>query len=697
MLVALLPYQPEVSAAAVRLSPSFVHPLGTDAVGRDVGLRLLAGVRPLVEGGGVALVIALALGVPAGAWAGARGGLVARLVCGAGVAVGSLPGIPLALLAGLLLGHGAVSLGVGWGVGCAPAVLQATYQRVDALRREERLLALVAHGIPEWRAVARHLVWNNSRIEIRMQSARVLAGFLAMETALSYLGRAGVAEPDPSWGNMLAMALASGAPAAAAAPAVVVALFSAGLWRLALPVRRAAAAGNLEPAAGALLVESLEVRSADRTLVRLPTFSVPQGTVTALVGASGSGKSLALRAIATVLPDGVCASGSVVRPRVAWVAQDGRASLDPLLRISDQGLPDDPVSLSAVLELSGFPAGLLSAWPHELSGGEAQRAALLCALSVPGAGLLLADEPTTGLDPRARRALVAALRRVTDAPARPAVLFVTHDRRLLPGFVDAVVELDAQPRSVIVRARPRVVAGEVLLTAEGLAVHAGLTRRPAHPSGPAILCGLSIEVRAGETVGLIGESGAGKTTLLRALAGLCGSSGALTVLGVDPRRAAPVGLQLIWQDPGTSLDPSMPVGELLAISARLGGTRRVEDALTRVGLSHRGDALPGELSGGERRRVSLAQVWLAGARLVMADEPTAALDAGRSVDALDLLRELVGDTGGVLLASHDLGLLLPLCDRVYVLHQGRCVDCFRPDEAGSAGRHPFTQSLLDAA
>lgn len=695
MLVAVLPYEPMVNADAVRLAPSFAHPLGTDAVGRDVGLRLLAGVRPLVEGGGLALVIALAIGVPAGAWAGARGGMIARCVRGAGVAVGSLPGIPLALLTGLVLGHGAVSLGIGWGLACAPAVLQAIYQRVDALRREDRLLALVAHGIPEWRAVARHLVWNNSRTELRVQSARVLAGFLAMETALSYLGRAGVAEPDPSWGNMLAMALSSGAPSGAVGPAVVVALVSAGLWRLALPVRGATAAGNLEPAPGPLQVESLEVQSADRALVRLPALAAPQGTVTALVGASGSGKSLALRAIATILPEGLHATGSVVRPRVAWVAQDGRASLDPLLRIGDQSLPDDPGDLQAVLELSAFPPALLGAWPHELSGGEAQRAALLCGLSVPGAGLLLADEPTTGLDPRARRALVAALRRVTEGPTRPAVLFVTHDRRLLPGFADAVVELDAQPRSVIVRARRPVVAGEVLLRAEGFGVYAGLTRRPARPSGPAILRGLSIEVRAGETVGLIGESGVGKTTLLRALAALCASSGTLTVLGVDPRRVAPTGLQLIWQDPGTSLDPALSVGELLAISATLGGTRRVEDALTRVGLSHRADALPGELSGGERRRASLAQVWLAGARLVLADEPTAALDSGRSVEALDLLRELVGDEGGILLASHDLGLVLPLCDRVYVLHQGECVDCFRPEEARAATRHPFTRALLE--
>jgi peptide/nickel transport system ATP-binding protein len=216
-----------------------------------------------------------------------------------------------------------------------------------------------------------------------------------------------------------------------------------------------------------------------------------------------------------------------------------------------------------------------------------------------------------------------------------------------------------------------------------------------------VLRGVRLELHAGETVGLIGESGAGKTSLLRSMTGLCASTGELTLLGADPRSEKPKQTQMLWQDPGTSLDPTLPLHKLLEISARLGrsaGTteRTVAEALQRVDLQHRSDALAGELSGGEQRRASLAQIWLAGARVVLADEPTAGLDDARAAEALALLRAVVGPEGGIVVASHDLGQVLPLCHRVYVLHEGACVDVFAPSEAADPARHPFTRDLLDA-
>jgi len=697
VLAACFPYDGTLNAGALAMGPSVAHPLGTDALGRDVALRLFGALRPLVFGGGLALAVALALGVPAGAIAGARGGVFAVGVRGVASAVSVLPALPLTLLMGLLLGHGVVPLGLAWGLASAPAVTQAVYQRVDALRRADRLLALVTHGVPEPVAVARHLVWNNAADVLRIQCARILATFLAMETALSYLGRAGVAEPAPSWGNMLAMAMGAGAarnPLAVAAPVFVIGVVGGALWWAALGRSgRPAPADRWCPRDGAALaVAGLEVSTPARALVHLEALRVPSGSVTALLGASGTGKSLLLRAIAGILPPGVNATGDVSRPGLAWVAQDGRESLDPLATIRDQVTPDGDA-----LALCGFPAGRLDCFPHTLSGGEAQRAALLAALSGAPPALLLADEPTTGLDPRARRDLTRALHQYSRRPEQPSVVFVTHDRRLLPGFADAVVEIGPPaPRSPDVPRRRSHAHGGPLVDARGVDVYAGLTRRPGRPVGAPVVRGLDLAVAAGETVGIIGESGVGKTTLLRALAGLCASQGALSVLGADPRSGKPDGVQLLWQDPSTSLDPAMTLHALLDISARLGGKRSVKEALSRVALTHRADALTDELSGGERRRASIAQVWLAGARLVLADEPTAALDAPRAAEALTLLQDLVGAKGGIVIASHDLDLVLPLCDRVYVLHEGACVDVFTPESAAAAERHPFTRALMEA-
>jgi peptide/nickel transport system ATP-binding protein len=216
----------------------------------------------------------------------------------------------------------------------------------------------------------------------------------------------------------------------------------------------------------------------------------------------------------------------------------------------------------------------------------------------------------------------------------------------------------------------------------------------------------SLAVYPAEIVGLAGASGCGKTTLLRAAIGAVPRAGGhVRVLGQDPEALDGAALRALRrraaylpQDATGALNPAWPLGRALAEEARLHrrGAADVAEALAAVGLDGRERALPGELSGGERRRATLAMLHLAAPGLVLADEPAAGLDAARKAAIVDLL-VAADPRRGVLLVSHDLALLLYRCTRIVVMHDGRTVDVFSPGDARAPERHPETRRLLGAA
>lgn len=220
---------------------------------------------------------------------------------------------------------------------------------------------------------------------------------------------------------------------------------------------------------------------------------------------------------------------------------------------------------------------------------------------------------------------------------------------------------------------------------------------------------VDLEVKFGEVVGIIGESGSGKTTLVRAALGLLSyQEGTVEVLGKDLTklsagaiRDARRNFQLLFQDPAAMLNPGLTVRQHLEESAVVHGLPEPEKVATqmaeRVGLPHRLDALPGQLSGGEQRRVGLARVLVPAPALLVADEPTAGLDAAIKADLIDSIVAHRSPDSAVLLISHDLAMVAYACDRIVVMLNGKVVDRFLSKDLRNASHHPYTLQLLQAA
>lgn len=227
------------------------------------------------------------------------------------------------------------------------------------------------------------------------------------------------------------------------------------------------------------------------------------------------------------------------------------------------------------------------------------------------------------------------------------------------------------------------------------------------------LKGVSLDIRPGETVGLVGESGSGKTTLGRAVLGLAPVTGGEIIykgkdiahLGRKERRALSSDIQVVFQDPYTSLNPSLTIEQILVEPLTMRkvdsktATKRVVDLLDQVGLpSNAADRLPRDFSGGQRQRIAIARALALDPRLIVCDEPVSALDLSTQERVLDLFKEIQERTGvAYLFVSHDLAVVRHLSHRVAVMFHGEIVEWGDGDQVTSAPEHPYTQRLFLAA
>jgi peptide/nickel transport system ATP-binding protein len=519
-----------------------------------------------------------------------------------------------------------------------------------------------------------------------------------------------------------------------------------------------------------LEVRGLAVSLGGRSRLEDLAFSVADGEILGVAGASGSGKSLTALALSRLLPASARTSGSVrldgrellelseaamceVRGRgIGIVFQEPATALNPLLAIGTQVEETVRVHLKvsraeararalATLGRVGLDPARIppERYPHELSGGQRQRVALALAVAL-APRLLIADEPTTALDVTTQAQIVELIASLA-AREHMGVMLISHDLAMLAGVADRLLVLrdgarvaDGATTSLLGRppdpytaalvrafelpaaAAPRRVAGEVLLEARGIVREYVTPRRGFFGRAPMkrAVDAVSLSVRGGERVALVGESGSGKSTLARTLLGLDRADAGevwlagerLLAGGARPQRALRRLMQAVFQDPYGSLNPryrierivAEPLGLLERAPGRAERAARVAAALAAVGLgAAAAGRYPHEFSGGERQRIAIARALVLEPRIVILDEPTAALDAALRAQVLALLGELSAARGlAYLIVSHDLGVVRAVADRMLVMQAGRIVEEGATAEVLSAPRHPYTQALVAA-
>ncbi|MFF7097239.1 dipeptide ABC transporter ATP-binding protein [Streptomyces rubradiris] len=486
------------------------------------------------------------------------------------------------------------------------------------------------------------------------------------------------------------------------------------------------------------------------------SFSLAEGAALALVGESGSGKSTVASALLGLhrgtgarVGGSVRVAGTDVRAasdeelrrlrgaKAAMVFQDPLSSLDPYYAIGDQIAEVHRVHARVtrraararaveVLDRVGIPdaARRARSRPHEFSGGMRQRALIAMALAGEP-DLLIADEPTTALDVTVQAQildLVHALRAETGmglllvthdvgvaAESADDILVMRHGRAVERGPVGAVLAAPAEPYTrELLDAVPRVDArrtaspatGEVVLEATGVRREFGRGKRAF-----AAVDDVSVTVRRGETLGVVGESGSGKTTLGRMLVGLLAPTAGEIRYEGRPHTGVNPAVQMVFQDPVSSLNPRRSVGESIADPLRARGERdeerirgRVSDLLERVGLDRAHyDRYPHEFSGGQRQRVGIARALAAEPRVLVCDEPVSALDVTTQAQVVALLGELQRELGlALVFIAHDLAVVRQVSDRVAVMRRGRLVEYGPADEVYDSPREPYTKQLLAA-
>lgn len=435
--------------------------------------------------------------------------------------------------------------------------------------------------------------------------------------------------------------------------------------------------------------------------------------------------------------------------RLAMVFQEPMTALNPVMTIGDQieetlhahGQLDGKASRAKVIELLTEmhlpdPEALQHCYPFQLSGGQRQRVVIAMAM-IMQPSLLIADEPTTALDVTTQ----AQILKLIDGLKRRhgiGVLFITHDFGVVADIADrvAVMEkgrlVECGTRDEVLHNPQHPYTRKLIAAVPQLSANNGLELTVAQQQSESLLRiknltktysgrrtgmfsraprvkaldGVSLEIADGETLGLLGESGSGKSTLGQCVVRLLDTEeGSIEFDGqsIEKLRGSALHrlrpqIQMIFQDPYSSLNPRHKVGRIVTENAVLHGVtrdeanRRMLEVLQLVGLDPSAvDRYPHEFSGGQRQRIGIARALVLQPRLIVADEPVSALDVSVQNQVLTLLLEIRAKLGlSMLFITHDLRVASQICDRIAVMHKGKIVECNTAAEIYRAPRHAYS-------
>ncbi len=519
-----------------------------------------------------------------------------------------------------------------------------------------------------------------------------------------------------------------------------------------------------------LSIQSLSValpKGADRPqALSEVSLELRAGEILCVVGESGSGKSMTASAVMRLLPPSVVieagqilfdgrdlATADEAEMRairgagIAMIFQEPMTALNPLRNIGDQigemfrihtqlGRAEIETRVLALLEEVRIPEPrqAMRAFPHEISGGQRQRAMIAMALALKPR-VLIADEPTTALDVTTQAQILSLIRDLQQRLGT-AVLFITHDFGVVAEIADRVAvmqhglvveqgsarEVLQNPQHDYTKALiaavpplaappPRAVSSEAILSIE----HVSKTYRNGGFFGRGkrvtrAVRDVSLVLPRGGTLGIVGESGSGKSTLARCIMRLVKpDAGAIRLgetdfatLSKSQLRASAKRMQMVFQDPYGSLNPRRRAGELVAQGPMVHGMGRAQamararELFALVGLDPSGvDRYPHEFSGGQRQRIGIARALALEPEILVADEPVSALDVSVQAQVLRLLAELRERLGlSIILITHDLRVAVQVCDLVAVMKDGEVVEHGPIGRVFEAPEHAYTKALL---